>query len=128
MLHIRPIVCDFVPRLAERRALGLHRTIGVVEDSSSMTPGSVEQFWRNTRQGRRQVHCLVCFHYNKNLIHNQPKFSCSQCMFLFETSSRRPFHILHINIFQKCLLKDMNFVLLHFCHLKIETIFVISNA
>ncbi|XP_058254437.1 MAPK/MAK/MRK overlapping kinase-like isoform X1 [Hemibagrus wyckioides] len=41
-------------RLAERRALGHHRTIGVVEDSSSMTPGSVEQFWRNTRQGRRQ--------------------------------------------------------------------------
>ncbi|XP_053489719.1 MAPK/MAK/MRK overlapping kinase isoform X2 [Ictalurus furcatus] len=42
-------------RLSERRALGLHRTIGVVEDSNSMTPGSVEQFWRNTRQGRRQL-------------------------------------------------------------------------
>ncbi|XP_053093446.1 MAPK/MAK/MRK overlapping kinase isoform X6 [Pangasianodon hypophthalmus] len=41
-------------RLAEKRALGLHRTIGVVEDSSVMTPGSGEQFWRNTRQGRRQ--------------------------------------------------------------------------
>lgn len=50
-------------RLAERRALGLHRTIGVVEDSSSgMTPRSVEQFWRNTRQGRRQVHWLIRFH------------------------------------------------------------------
>ncbi|KAF7703977.1 hypothetical protein HF521_021049 [Silurus meridionalis] len=42
-------------RLAERRALGLHRTFGVVEESSSSaTPGSVQQFWCSTRQGRRQ--------------------------------------------------------------------------
>ncbi|KAF4083833.1 hypothetical protein AMELA_G00121840 [Ameiurus melas] len=33
---------------------GVLVTIGVVEDSNSMTPGSVEQFWCNTRHGRRQ--------------------------------------------------------------------------
>ncbi|KAM9466870.1 MAPK/MAK/MRK overlapping kinase isoform 3-T3 [Clarias gariepinus] len=47
-------ICFRELRLAERKALGLHRTIGVVEDSSSMTPGSVDQLWHNSRQGRRQ--------------------------------------------------------------------------
>ncbi|TSW08328.1 MAPK/MAK/MRK overlapping kinase [Bagarius yarrelli] len=41
-------------RLAEKRALGLHRSFGVVEDGSRIASGSIEQFWCNTRQGRRQ--------------------------------------------------------------------------
>ncbi|XP_072545940.1 MAPK/MAK/MRK overlapping kinase-like isoform X2 [Salminus brasiliensis] len=42
-------------RLAERRAVGLQRTIGTVEAEVSATPSSVEHLWRIARQGRRQL-------------------------------------------------------------------------
>ncbi|KAL7861752.1 hypothetical protein SRHO_G00131930 [Serrasalmus rhombeus] len=46
-------VCFRELRMAERRAVGLHRAMGTVEEGSA-TPSSVEHLWRIARQGRRQ--------------------------------------------------------------------------
>ncbi|KAI4903718.1 hypothetical protein NFI96_030767 [Prochilodus magdalenae] len=41
-------------RLAERRAVGLHRAMEAVEAETSVTPNSVDHLWHIARQGRRQ--------------------------------------------------------------------------
>ncbi|XP_066541937.1 MAPK/MAK/MRK overlapping kinase-like isoform X2 [Hoplias malabaricus] len=47
-------VCFRDLKLEERRAIGLHRTKGVVEAGTSVTHSSVEHLWRIANQGRRQ--------------------------------------------------------------------------